>query len=201
MIDAKTSVNTIEEPMFKMAASRTFVFGAAFAMCVLVATLTGIVSYTYVRKTVELKTPYSKPTIHLLQTQPIQQLNDQVADSRCNCSKRALVFANAIPKDEKEEVLQRKKQELHKYRLRTESAADTLLFANGSVPLSYPTQGVTVVPEGVIEIPGLNVAGNAENDEYQVQLNTSHYGVLDVTETLSEVQVDGRRTTCLTMRS
>ncbi|XP_078616295.1 beta-1,4 N-acetylgalactosaminyltransferase 1-like isoform X1 [Branchiostoma floridae x Branchiostoma japonicum] len=189
------------DTMFKMAASRIFVFGAAFAMCVFVATLTGIVSYTYVRKNVELKTPYSKPTRHLLQTQPIQQLSDQVVDSRCNCSKRALVFANAIPKDEKEEVLQRKKQELRKYRLRTESAADTLLFANGSVPLSYPTQGVTVVPEGVVEIPGLNVAGNTENDEYQVKLNTSYYGVLDVTETLPEVQVDGRRTTCLSMRS
>eukprot|EP00058_Branchiostoma_floridae_P003035 XP_002588523.1 hypothetical protein BRAFLDRAFT_79478 [Branchiostoma floridae] len=184
-----------------MAASRRFVFGAAFAMCLLVATLTGIVSYTYVKKSVEIKTPYSQPLRHLLQKKPIQKLNDQVADSRCNCSKRALVFANAILKGEKEEMLQRKKEEIRKYRLRTESAADMLLFANGSVPLSYPTQGVTVVPEGVIEIPGLKLVDNVENKEYQVQLNTSQYGVLDVTLTLPDVQVDGRRTASLSMRS
>ncbi|CAH1240740.1 B4GALNT2 [Branchiostoma lanceolatum] len=202
MADTKTSVITKEDLSFKMAASRGFMFGAALAVCFLVTTLTGLVSYTYLKKQGERLTHYNRPsTRHLLQKQHASQMDNQVADSRCNCSRKALVFANAIPKGEKEDVLQRKKKELLKYRKRTESARETLLFANGSVPLSYPTQGLAVVPEGVIEIPGLEVVDNSENEEYQVQLNTSHYGVLDVTETLSGVQVDGRRTTCLIMRS
>ncbi|XP_066272605.1 beta-1,4 N-acetylgalactosaminyltransferase 1-like [Branchiostoma lanceolatum] len=187
-----------------MAASRKLVVGAALAVCLLATSLTVIVRYKYLRKEGGMVTHYNKliaSSRHLLQKQPVPQLDNQVADSRCDCTGKALVFADAIPKHEKEDVLKRKKIELLKYRKRTESTRETLLFANGSVPLSYPTQGVTVVPEGVIEIPGLEVVDNSENKEYQVQLNTSHYGVLDVTETLSEVQVDGRRTTCLVMRS
>ncbi|CAH1253340.1 B4GALNT2 [Branchiostoma lanceolatum] len=141
------------------------------------------------------------PTLNRKGGLRVELLDNQIVDTRCDCTGKALVFADAIPKHEKEDVLKRKKIELLKYRKRTESTRETLLFANGSVPLSYPTQGVTVVPEGVIEIPGLEVVDNSKNKEYQVQLNTSHYGVLDVTETLSEVQVDGRRTTCLVMRS
>ncbi|KAI8493707.1 hypothetical protein Bbelb_286280 [Branchiostoma belcheri] len=186
-----------------MAVSRNVVFGAAFAVCCLLATLTIMASYTYVSKEKEPGPRYNKHTRHLLQNQPIAQpLDTQVADSRCNCSRRkALIFANGIPKGEQEEVLQRKKQELLKYRKRTESAWETLLFANGSAPLSYPTQGLVVVPEGTIQIPGLEVVDNSKREEYQVQLNTSQYGVLDVTETLPDVQVEGQGTTCLSMRS
>ncbi|XP_078667148.1 uncharacterized protein LOC144908999 [Branchiostoma floridae x Branchiostoma belcheri] len=103
-----------------MAVSRNVVFGAAFAVCCLLATLTIMASYTYVSKEKEPGPRYNKHTRHLLQNQLIAQpLETEVADSRCNCSRRrALIFANGIPKGEQEEVLQRKKQELLKYRKR-----------------------------------------------------------------------------------
>ncbi|XP_035692271.1 uncharacterized protein LOC118426831 [Branchiostoma floridae] len=104
-----------------MAASRIFLFYVAVAVCISVTTLTGIVSFTYVRKNVEVNTQYKPPMRQLLKKQPLPnsyRLNDQVKDSRCDCSKKAIVFANAIPKEEKEDVLQSKKQELLKYRQR-----------------------------------------------------------------------------------
>ncbi|CAH1266400.1 B4GALNT2 [Branchiostoma lanceolatum] len=84
---------------------------------------------------------------------------------------------------------------------RVESSKETLMIVDGAAPLSYPVRGLTVVPEGTAELPGLAVLDETARQEYEVQLQTTDYGVLDTVAEVALAQLEGLRTKSLTIRS
>ncbi|XP_035673375.1 beta-1,4 N-acetylgalactosaminyltransferase 1-like isoform X1 [Branchiostoma floridae] len=121
----------------------------------------------------------------------------------CNCTDGNTLKVNfqAIDPEELKEVKDRRKAELQKFKRRKESSKETLLIVNGSVPLSYPAQGVVVAPHEPVYIPGLKVADDTVRDDYKVQLLSAEFGVLDIGATVPNVDVNGLGTTSLTMSS
>ncbi|KAI8502601.1 hypothetical protein Bbelb_193030 [Branchiostoma belcheri] len=84
---------------------------------------------------------------------------------------------------------------------KTKSSKETLMIVNGSVPLSYPVQGVVVAPEEWEDIPGLKVVDNTLRNKYKVKLSSSELGVLTIRATVPKVRVDGLGTATLTIIS
>ncbi|XP_078699220.1 beta-1,4 N-acetylgalactosaminyltransferase 1-like [Branchiostoma floridae x Branchiostoma belcheri] len=121
----------------------------------------------------------------------------------CNCSDKGATISNFkyFEINELKEVEQRRKAELRKFKIRTETTKETLMIVNGSVPLSYPVQGVVVAPEEWENIPGLRVDDYTVHEHYKVKLSSSKFGVLDARATVPGVNVDGLGTTLLNMSS
>ncbi|KAI8496923.1 Beta-1,4 N-acetylgalactosaminyltransferase 1 [Branchiostoma belcheri] len=140
----------------------------------------------------------------------------------CNCSDKGATISNFkyFEINELKEVEQRRKAELRKFKIRTETTKETLMIVNGSVPLSYPVQGVVVAPEEWENILGLRVDDYTVHEHYkskhtcvferikvasvcayQVKLSSSKFGVLDARATVPGVNVDGLGTTLLNMSS
>ncbi|XP_078698373.1 beta-1,4 N-acetylgalactosaminyltransferase 1-like [Branchiostoma floridae x Branchiostoma belcheri] len=88
----------------------------------------------------------------------------------CNCSDEGATILNfeAFEFNELKKVEGQRKAELQKFKDRKESSKEILLIVNGSVPLSYPAQGVIVAPEEWENIPGLKVVDNILLEDYKV---------------------------------
>ncbi|CAH1247860.1 B4GALNT2 [Branchiostoma lanceolatum] len=119
----------------------------------------------------------------------------------CDCSKSMSNMYTAIDDEERIAFHQRRVKELEKYKKRLEPLQERLYIVKGSVPLSYPVRGLTVTPEGNIEIPGLEVLDSIWRQDYKIQLEASRYGTLDVTAEVSEVHSEGLGEKSLTIRS
>ncbi|XP_066269034.1 beta-1,4 N-acetylgalactosaminyltransferase 1-like [Branchiostoma lanceolatum] len=119
----------------------------------------------------------------------------------CDCSKSMSNMHAAIDDEERIAFHQRRVKELEKYKKRLEPLQERLYIVKGSVPLSYPVRGLTVTPEGTIEIPGLEVLDSKWRQDYKIQLEASKYGTLDVTAEVSEVHSEGLGEKSLTIRS
>ncbi|XP_019622995.1 PREDICTED: beta-1,4 N-acetylgalactosaminyltransferase 1-like [Branchiostoma belcheri] len=121
----------------------------------------------------------------------------------CNCSDEGATILNfqAFEFNELKKVEGQRKAELQKFKDRKESSKEILLIVNGSVPLSYPAQGMVVAPEEWENIPGLKVVDNILLEDYKVQLSSCKLGVLNIRATVPGVNVEGLGTTLLTMSS
>ncbi|XP_051797455.1 beta-1,4 N-acetylgalactosaminyltransferase 1-like [Acanthochromis polyacanthus] len=93
------------------------------------------------------------------------------------------MLKTSIPKNQYEELLQRRAKEFQRYKARTSSVLSRLLFALPNSPLKYPIQGYTVRPLTATLIPGLGIYAG-ERNSYKVSLSVSK-GVL-TTETPAE---------------
>ncbi|XP_019616707.1 PREDICTED: beta-1,4 N-acetylgalactosaminyltransferase 1-like isoform X1 [Branchiostoma belcheri] len=120
---------------------------------------------------------------------------------RCNCSVEGDKILKVMETEEPKETEGRRKVELRKFKRRTKSSKETLMIVDGSVPLSYPVQGVVVAPEEWEDIPGLKVVDNTIRNEYQVKLSSSELGVLTIRATVPKVKVNGLSTATLTIIS
>ncbi|XP_019623733.1 PREDICTED: beta-1,4 N-acetylgalactosaminyltransferase 1-like [Branchiostoma belcheri] len=119
----------------------------------------------------------------------------------CDCSRASHRLWQAVDDKDRNAIIKRRAEELAKYNQRVEPSKDTLTIVDGSVPLSYPVRGLTVAPEGTVQIPGLQVLEKTIRQKYEVQLETANYGVLDTIAEVVEAQVKGLRTKSLTIRS
>ncbi|XP_047428710.1 beta-1,4 N-acetylgalactosaminyltransferase 2-like [Mugil cephalus] len=92
--------------------------------------------------------------------------------SECTCPGGSVLLKDHIPKEEYEELMQRRAKELKQHKARTSSVLSRLLFALPNSPLQYPVQGYTVRPLTPTLIPGLELhAGKRSN--YKVFLDVS----------------------------
>ncbi|XP_035769914.1 beta-1,4 N-acetylgalactosaminyltransferase 2-like [Neolamprologus brichardi] len=72
----------------------------------------------------------------------------------CTCPDGFTVLKDHIPKDQYEELMQRRAKEFQQYKARTNSILSKLLFALPNSPLQYPIQGVIARPLTATAIPG-----------------------------------------------
>ncbi|XP_066272574.1 beta-1,4 N-acetylgalactosaminyltransferase 1-like [Branchiostoma lanceolatum] len=121
--------------------------------------------------------------------------------SRCDCSKSKHNLWKDVDEKDRAATIERRSKELTKYNQRVESSKETLMIVDGAAPLSYPVRGLTVVPEGTAELPGLVVLDETARQEYEVQLQTTDFGVLDTVAEVAQAQLEGLRTKSLTIRS
>uniref|UniRef100_A0A668RHX8 Glycosyltransferase 2-like domain-containing protein n=1 Tax=Oreochromis aureus TaxID=47969 RepID=A0A668RHX8_OREAU len=75
----------------------------------------------------------------------------------CTCPDGSTILKDHIPKDQYEELMQRRAKEFQQYKVRTNSVLSKLLFALPNSPLQYPIQGVIVRPLTATAIPGINL--------------------------------------------
>ncbi|XP_078584637.1 beta-1,4 N-acetylgalactosaminyltransferase 2-like [Branchiostoma floridae x Branchiostoma japonicum] len=119
----------------------------------------------------------------------------------CDCSQAVSNMYTTVDEEERAAFNQRRLKEVEKHYKRLEPSQERLYIVKGSVPLSYPVRGLTVVPEGTIKIPGLEVIDPIRRQGYKIQLEASKYGTLDVTAEVSDVQSEGLGEKSLTIRS
>ncbi|XP_042304968.1 beta-1,4 N-acetylgalactosaminyltransferase 1 isoform X1 [Sceloporus undulatus] len=109
----------------------------------------------------------------------------------------SLEFANAFKPSELPDINNKREQEYHSYRQRSQSPADQLLIVRANSPLEYPVQGVEVRPLQTILIPGLSLQV-AERTVYRVNL-TATMGTFDVAAEVDGIKVEGEGQMHLTM--
>ncbi|XP_054464237.1 beta-1,4 N-acetylgalactosaminyltransferase 2-like [Anoplopoma fimbria] len=116
----------------------------------------------------------------------------------CDCPSGSFVLKDHIPKDQYEELVQRRAKELQQFKIRTTSVLSRMLFASPNSPLQYPIQGLQVPPLTSTLIPGLALQAE-ERSSYKVSLKVAK-GVL-TTEIANGVEVHGHGETGLIMES
>ncbi|XP_034394650.1 beta-1,4 N-acetylgalactosaminyltransferase 2-like isoform X1 [Cyclopterus lumpus] len=116
----------------------------------------------------------------------------------CNCYEGSTLLKNKLPKDQYEELLQRRAKELQQFKIRTTSVLSTPLFALPNSPLQYPIQGFHVQPLISTPVPGLALHAG-QRSSYKVSLKVSK-GVL-TTEIADGGKVQGDGMTKLIMES
>ncbi|KAL3987648.1 hypothetical protein ACER0C_014763 [Sarotherodon galilaeus] len=107
----------------------------------------------------------------------------------CTCPDGATILKDHIPKDQYEELLQRRAREFQHYKARTNSVLSKLLFALPNSPLQYPIQGFIVRPLTATAIPGLGLHAE-ERNSYKVFITVSN-GVLTTDTLVAEPTVQG----------
>ncbi|CAI5660411.1 unnamed protein product [Oreochromis niloticus] len=117
----------------------------------------------------------------------------------CTCPDGSTILKDHIPKDQYEELMQRRAKEFQQYKARTNSILSKLLFALPNSPLQYPIQGVIVRPLTATAIPGLRLHAE-EGNSYKVLLTVSN-GVLTTETPTAEATVQGSGETKLTIES
>ncbi|XP_078140906.1 beta-1,4 N-acetylgalactosaminyltransferase 1-like [Centroberyx gerrardi] len=117
----------------------------------------------------------------------------------CSCPKGSMIFRELLPKEQYEELQQRRAEELNKHKARTRSVLSSLLFAPSNTPLQYPIQGFTVRPLTPTLIPGLALH-TGKRSSYKVSLTVSR-GVLATESPGESVKVKGDGESTLTVES
>ncbi|XP_076739014.1 beta-1,4 N-acetylgalactosaminyltransferase 2 isoform X2 [Maylandia zebra] len=117
----------------------------------------------------------------------------------CTCPDGFTVLKDQIPKDQYEELMQRRAKEFQQYKARTNSILSKLLFALPNSPLQYPIQGVIIRPLTATAIPGLALHAE-EGTSYKVFLTVSN-GVLTTETPTAEATVQGSGETKLIIES
>ncbi|XP_048379491.1 beta-1,4 N-acetylgalactosaminyltransferase 1-like [Stegostoma tigrinum] len=130
-----------------------------------------------------------------------ENIASQLASNDCSCEEQRSLFSNFLRRDsvtdlelvfdaaERQEVKQRREKEYQRFRERTRSSADALLFAKANSPLEYPIQGVEVRPLKTILIPGLKLQAEPQQ-RFEVNL-TATLGTFDVAAEVDEVTIEG----------
>ncbi|KAM6957813.1 beta-1,4 N-acetylgalactosaminyltransferase 1 [Aplochiton taeniatus] len=112
--------------------------------------------------------------------------------SPCTCPKGAFILKDHLPKEQYEELVTQRAEELRKHNLRTKSRLNTLLIAPSNSPLQYPIQGFRVRPLVTTLIPGLALHLTSDGRKsFKVSLKVTS-GVLDLKGLAEESQVKGR---------
>ncbi|XP_030591302.1 beta-1,4 N-acetylgalactosaminyltransferase 2-like [Archocentrus centrarchus] len=117
----------------------------------------------------------------------------------CTCSNGSHFLKDHLPKDQYEELVQRRAKEFQHYKSRTTSALSRLLFALPNSPLQYPIQGYTVQPLASSVIPGLRLHAG-KRSSYKVVLSVSK-GILTTEIPPAEAVVKGSGEKELTITS
>ncbi|KAE8283613.1 Beta-1,4 N-acetylgalactosaminyltransferase 2 [Larimichthys crocea] len=117
----------------------------------------------------------------------------------CTCPDKSVLLKDVLPKEQREELVQRRAKEFQQYKARTTSVLSTLLFALPNSPLQYPIQGFTVRPLTSTLIPGLALHAG-QRSSYKVLLNVSK-GVLNTENPPEGVTVQGDGEAGLIMES
>uniref|UniRef100_A0A668RLX2 Glycosyltransferase 2-like domain-containing protein n=1 Tax=Oreochromis aureus TaxID=47969 RepID=A0A668RLX2_OREAU len=73
----------------------------------------------------------------------------------CTCHQGSTILKDHLPKEQSEELKQRRAREFQQNKNRTTSVLSRLLFALPNSPLQYPIQGYTVQPLTSTVIPGI----------------------------------------------
>ncbi|XP_039893243.1 beta-1,4 N-acetylgalactosaminyltransferase 2-like isoform X1 [Simochromis diagramma] len=107
----------------------------------------------------------------------------------CTCPAGSRLLKEHLPKDQYEELVQRRTKEFQQYKARTTSVLSKLLFALPNSPLQYPIQGYTVQPLSSSVIPGLQLHAG-KRSSYKVVLKVSK-GILTTDIPPAEVTVEG----------
>ncbi|XP_043392676.1 beta-1,4 N-acetylgalactosaminyltransferase 2 isoform X1 [Chelonia mydas] len=114
--------------------------------------------------------------------------------NQCECAKADRVHVyqmeDYIDKKDLASIKERRRRELEHYQKRYPSMTQDLVIAKPNMPLSYPIQGVEVMPLHTIMIPGLGLHGVTE-EKYQVILRAS-LGTLNTLADVSDDVVSGR---------
>ncbi|XP_053575966.1 beta-1,4 N-acetylgalactosaminyltransferase 2-like [Bombina bombina] len=114
-------------------------------------------------------------------------------ESACSCDKQGgsvYQLKDYYKEDELASVRERRKKELQHFKKRYWSAQRQLIIAPPNSPLSYPIDGVQVLPFHTIIIEGLSVHEEGRQN-YEVSLSAS-LGVFDTLLDCPEEQVKGR---------
>ncbi|XP_028266987.1 beta-1,4 N-acetylgalactosaminyltransferase 2-like [Parambassis ranga] len=90
----------------------------------------------------------------------------------CTCPAGSVLLKDQVPKEQYEEVVERRAKEFQHYKNRSSSVLSRLLFALPNSPLQYPIQGYTVRPLSSALIPGLGLHAGRRST-YKVVLNVS----------------------------
>lgn len=117
----------------------------------------------------------------------------------CTCPSGSVLLKDQIPKDQYEELVQRRAKELQHYKARTTSVLSRLLLASPNSPLQYPIQGFTVQPLTSTFIPGLALHAG-QRRSYKVSLSVSK-GILATEILTKEVTIKGNGEEQLIMES
>nr|XP_046272269.1 beta-1,4 N-acetylgalactosaminyltransferase 2-like [Scatophagus argus] len=118
----------------------------------------------------------------------------------CTCPDGSVLLKEHIPKDQYEDLVQRRAKELQQYKARnggSELARQLLAMPNS--PLQYPIQGFTVRPLTSTYIPGLALHAG-QRSSYKISLNVSK-GILTTEVPAEEVTIKGNGETMLIMES
>nr|XP_040047846.1 beta-1,4 N-acetylgalactosaminyltransferase 2-like isoform X1 [Gasterosteus aculeatus aculeatus]XP_040047847.1 beta-1,4 N-acetylgalactosaminyltransferase 2-like isoform X1 [Gasterosteus aculeatus aculeatus] len=117
----------------------------------------------------------------------------------CTCPSGSTLLKEHVPKDQYDELVERRAKELHQHKARTTSVLSRLLFALPNSPLQYPIQGFKVLPLTKTLIPGLAVH-SGERSIYKVSLTVS-IGLLTTEFPADRVKVQGHGESRLVMES
>ncbi|XP_019213828.1 beta-1,4 N-acetylgalactosaminyltransferase 2 isoform X1 [Oreochromis niloticus] len=90
----------------------------------------------------------------------------------CTCHQGSTILKDHLPKEQSEELKQRRAREFQQNKNRTTSVLARLLFALPNSPLQYPIQGYTVQPLTSTVIPALGLHAEKRNS-YKVVLSVS----------------------------
>ncbi|CAI5674180.1 unnamed protein product [Oreochromis niloticus] len=90
----------------------------------------------------------------------------------CTCHQGSTILKDHLPKEQSEELKQRRAREFQQNKIRTTSVLSRLLFALPNSPLQYPIQGYTVQPLTSTVIPALGLHAEKRNS-YKVVLSVS----------------------------
>lgn len=114
--------------------------------------------------------------------------------NQCECAKvdhvHVYEMEDYIDKKDLASVKERRQKEFEHYQKRYPSMTQDIVIAKPNMPLSYPIQGVEVMPLHTIMIPGLGLHGVTE-EKYQVILRAS-LGTLNTLADVSDDDVRGR---------
>ncbi|XP_067414796.1 beta-1,4 N-acetylgalactosaminyltransferase 2-like [Emydura macquarii macquarii] len=114
--------------------------------------------------------------------------------NQCECATASKLevyqLEDYIDKRDSASVKERREREFKHYRKRNPLMTQDLIIAKPNLPLSYPIQGVEVMPLQTIVIPGLGLHGVTE-EKYQVILRAS-LGTLNTLADISDDVVSGR---------
>ncbi|XP_029292950.1 beta-1,4 N-acetylgalactosaminyltransferase 2-like [Cottoperca gobio] len=117
----------------------------------------------------------------------------------CTCPTGAVLLKDGLPKDQYEQLVQRRAKEFKQHKARTTSVLSRMLFASPNSPLQYPIQGFKVRPLTSTLIPGLALHAE-QRSSYKVSLIVSK-GVLTTEVPAEGAQVQGVGETRLIMES
>ncbi|XP_020796283.2 beta-1,4 N-acetylgalactosaminyltransferase 2-like [Boleophthalmus pectinirostris] len=133
--------------------------------------------------------------------QPWLATHSMPASRSCECDPRSVRLKDHIPKEQFDQVSERRKEELEKHKKRTSPELSKLLLAPANSPLQYPIQGVTVPPLKERLIPGLALHAGGRS-RYKVTLKVSR-GIFSTNTVLfpEEVTVQGNQEANFTVES
>ncbi|XP_065326745.1 beta-1,4 N-acetylgalactosaminyltransferase 2-like [Pelmatolapia mariae] len=107
----------------------------------------------------------------------------------CTCPQGSEILKDHLPKEQSEELKQRRATEFQQNKNRTTSVLSRLLFALPNSPLQYPIQGYTVQPLTSTVIPALGLHAE-KRKSYKVVLSVSK-GILRTEIRHQDVTVKG----------